>query len=77
MIVTVTMEVDITAHQKFLHHQMIMVSLFVSNKKLLLLIRANSYLQFSQVTLILKKESRLHTNIEAKDPTRLLCCHRR
>ncbi|KAK4012166.1 hypothetical protein OUZ56_021265 [Daphnia magna] len=53
MIVTVTMEVDITAHQKFLHHQMIMV------------------------TLILKKESRLHTNIEAKDPTRLLCCHRR
>jgi hypothetical protein len=25
----------VTAHQKFLHHQMIMVSLFLSNKKLL------------------------------------------
>ncbi|KAK4004413.1 hypothetical protein OUZ56_006146 [Daphnia magna] len=32
MIVTVTMEVDITAHQKFLHHQMIMVTLILKRK---------------------------------------------
>ena len=53
MIVTVTMEMDVTTHQKTFHRQMIMVGLFVSRKKKCFC--SLFYLKFSQIVLILKK----------------------